>query len=122
MKLTLPLPAKELSPNKRVHWAIRARAVKAARDHASMLVRMAGGKHLPRFTRYTLAFYLPDARRRDDDNLCASCKSYRDGIADGLGVDDHTLKRTGEVGIHIDRANPRLEITLINDEMTRRQK
>lgn len=33
-------------------------------------------------------FYPPDRRRRDDDGLLASCKAYRDGIADALGIDD----------------------------------
>jgi crossover junction endodeoxyribonuclease RusA len=36
-----------------------------------------------------LDFYAPDKRRRDDDNMIASFKAGRDGIADALGVDDH---------------------------------
>ena len=28
------------------------------------------------------------SRNRDDDNLIAACKAYRDGIADALGVND----------------------------------
>jgi hypothetical protein len=60
-----------------------------------------------------LAFFLPDARHRDDDNLAASCKAYRDGIADGLKVDDSTLALAGRPSLTIDRANPRVEITLI---------
>lgn len=30
----------------------------------------------------------PDKRRRDDDNIIASFKSGRDGIADAIGIDD----------------------------------
>ena len=33
-------------------------------------------------------FYPPDRRARDDDNMIASFKSGRDGIADALGIDD----------------------------------
>lgn len=36
-----------------------------------------------------MTFYPPDRRRRDDDNAIGSFKSYRDGIADAIKVDDH---------------------------------
>ena len=35
-----------------------------------------------------LAFYPPDRRRRDKDNLVACMKAAIDGLADALGVDD----------------------------------
>ena len=35
-----------------------------------------------------LAFYPPDRRARDDDNMVASFKAGRDGIALALGIDD----------------------------------
>ena len=35
-----------------------------------------------------LLFIQPDWRRRDDDNLIASFKSGRDGLADALGIND----------------------------------
>jgi crossover junction endodeoxyribonuclease RusA len=35
-----------------------------------------------------ITFYPPDNRHRDDDNMVGSFKSYRDGIADALGVND----------------------------------
>lgn len=45
-------------------------------------------------------FLPPDRRRRDMDNLLASCKGLLDGIADALGVDDSrfaiTLALTSE--------------------------
>ena len=40
----------------------------------------------------TLELVPPDRRKRDDDNIIASCKSYRDGVADALGVDDSTMR------------------------------
>jgi len=71
------------------------------------------GQPAPAFTGYRLAFFLPDARHRDDDNLAASCKAYRDGIADGLKVDDSTLALAARPSMTIARGNPRVEITLI---------
>lgn len=71
---------------------------------------------IPRFTAYSLAFYLPDARPRDDDNLCAACKAYRDGIADALQVNDNQLSMASAPTIRIDREDPRLIITLLNDQ------
>jgi hypothetical protein len=38
--------------------------------------------------RFTITAYPPDRHARDDDNLAASCKAYRDGIAQALGCDD----------------------------------
>ena len=37
-------------------------------------------------------FYPPDNRHRDDDNMIASFKAARDGIADALGVDDRRFR------------------------------
>ena len=53
------------------------------------------------------------AIRRDDDNAAASCKAYRDGIADGLRMDDHGLTQATTPIMLVDKANPRLEITLL---------
>ncbi len=35
-----------------------------------------------------LEFFPPDNRRRDDDNMIASFKAGRDGIAEALEIDD----------------------------------
>lgn len=37
-------------------------------------------------------FYPPDRRHRDDDNLIASFKAGRDGIALALGIDDKRFR------------------------------
>jgi len=41
-----------------------------------------------------MRFYAPDKRRRDDDNIIASMKAARDGIADAFGIDDHRFAVT----------------------------
>lgn len=119
MTISLPIPNAKLWPNTRVHWRERSRLVKIARltacyEVAEFWKREVAEMRIPsvRFTGYTLAFFYPDARRRDDDNAQASCKAYRDGIADALGVDDSTLRLLEIPSFQIDRANPRVEITL----------
>ena len=90
MKVTLPWPPKALSPNARVHWSVKSQAAKSYRRHCSDLCKLAnvvkpetdGRLHL------WLEFFPPDRRHRDDDNMIASFKSGRDGIADALGIDD----------------------------------
>lgn len=69
----------------------------------------------PEVKGYSLSFFYPDARKRDDDNTEGSfgIKAYRDGIADALRIDDHGLKKLTVSTFSIDRANPRVEITLI---------
>lgn len=89
--LVLPWPSRILHPNWRGHWATKARATKDARHTADVLALDAGWQrlNLPEGRLHLwLDFYAPDKRRRDDDGLLASCKAYRDGIADAIGIDD----------------------------------
>lgn len=150
--LDLPLPARELSPNLRVHFAVKApitrkhreaaffatlRQITGKRDLPTRIlqkdvhrmglppIRNTGfylqlarlltpaGTSVPLVTGYTLTFYLPDARNRDDDNLAAACKAYRDGIADALQMDDSALALAARPVLAIDRKDPRVKITLL---------
>jgi len=89
-EVTLPWMPKELSPNARTHWRKKAPITKAYKKACWALCKEAGmvapatdGRlHL------WLDFYPPDRRARDDDNLIASFKAGRDGIALALGIDD----------------------------------
>lgn len=113
MTITLPIPDKRLSPNARTHWRKKSQITRLHRTRARLLTLAAGvtpAAYLYRL--YSLQFYFPDARRRDDDNAAASCKAYRDGIADALLIDDHALSMAAAPQMLIDRQNPRLEITL----------
>lgn len=87
--ILLPYPPKELSPNKRLHWAKLARAKKAYK-HLCMSECMAQGiKKMKGPLKVTLEFTYPDrASLRDDDNAAGSFKVGRDGIAEWIGVDD----------------------------------
>lgn len=89
----LPWPAKELSPNSRCHWAIKAKAAKKARRLAGLEtmasgIKIAGKSHIDLF----VVFHAPDKRLRDLDNCIASLKSTLDGIADGLHVNDRLFR------------------------------
>ena len=120
MTIVLPLPHPRLSPNScpRGFRGIMARAhlTKVHRQRAKLVtleaMGMLKGKPVPSFTGYTLEFRHAMRRRRDDDNLAASCKAYRDGIADALGIDDFRLRLLAPPSQHIDRAQPCLRVTL----------
>lgn len=150
MKLTLPIPARELSANVRVHHMKKSPITRAHRQRAFFATLEAlTGKPQPKrillkdravlgippkgkisikdyhrvstlisptpppiYTGYTLTFYHPTTRGRDDDNAGHSAKAYRDGLADALRIDDSTLRLLQPPTLLIDRNNPRLEITL----------
>lgn len=90
VSVTLPWPPRALSPNARTHWRKKAPITKAYKQACWALVKEAqivlpvsvGRLHL------WLDFFPPDRRHRDDDNMIASFKAGRDGIALALGIDD----------------------------------
>jgi crossover junction endodeoxyribonuclease RusA len=91
MKIILPFPPVDVSPNARLHWSRVAKAKKQYRsdcyyDAKSQGVRPKVGI-VDKFLIH-LVFYPPDKRRRDWDNMLASMKSGLDGLADALKVDD----------------------------------
>ncbi len=92
IKLELPWPPRVLHPNARVHWAKKALSTKIARMAAACCAReagiRAGDTDIPQALKVTAIFCPPDNRRRDLDGMLSSIKSYLDGIADVLGVDD----------------------------------
>ena len=90
MKLVLPWPPRELSPNARHgHWSTLARAKQRYRFACAVQARTQGvGAVQAREIAMSLVFVPPDRRARDLDNLIASMKAGLDGLADVLGVDD----------------------------------
>ena len=103
IQFRLPWPSARLSPNARLHWAQKAKAVKAARKEARLSVlhqvyaadrAKTAGQRL----RVSLEFIPKTAARRDLDNLIASCKGALDGIADALAVDDSRFELSARIG------------------------
>jgi crossover junction endodeoxyribonuclease RusA len=90
-EVILPWPPSQLMPNKKLHWAVKAKYAKAYKEACYNLTMMANlgtpqmidGK-LP----IVVTFFPPDKRHRDCDNIVASLKNGQDGFAKALGVDD----------------------------------
>lgn len=111
----LPMPAKELSPNWRGHWAPKAKQKRIQRETAAMLVR----EQMPRRHRpwteaeVKIVVTPPCSRRRDRDNLLSAMKGAIDGTEDaGLIADD-----TGYTYLPLeirpaDKANAGVEMTI----------
>jgi len=96
IKLTLPWPDKELSPNAHLHWRDKTEYQVAATNTGYLLVREKYGNQPGNFIgdlALTLTFYPPDRRRRDADNLLASLKHHIDGVCQAAGADDSQIKR-----------------------------
>jgi Holliday junction resolvase RusA-like endonuclease len=112
--IILSLPDRRLSPNARVCWQAKSRAVKAYRSEAFFI-----GQQFP--TRWKAAeaqatFFFRDKRRRDRDNLLSSLKAAFDGIAAAGVVEDDADLTHLPVLIGLDREKPRVEIKIRRTE------
>ena len=88
-RIVLPWPPSELSPNKRQHWAVLAKAKKQYRAACYNVARAHGvGRMAVDGVHLKLTFTPPTRRRFDLDNLLSRMKSGLDGLADVIGVDD----------------------------------
>lgn len=91
--IILPWFDSALSQNARVHWAVKAGHVKAARQRAYHLA-MRAGFNADTFAGYDgrihvwIDFYAKTRNYPDHDNALSACKAYLDGIADALAVND----------------------------------
>ena len=105
MIIVLPWPDKRLSPNARLHWSkvpkaqARADGTNATYDALGVGLREVRAKLAQmELIPLKVTFYPPDKRHRDEDNLVASLKSARDGIADALGVNDRKFRSLYFIG------------------------
>lgn len=90
--IILRTPSKALSPNARVHWAVKSRATKEYRETAKLKAKeypaTYRGFPWPKAT-VKCEFYFRTKHRRDLDNLIASMKPAFDGLADaGIVAND----------------------------------
>ena len=97
-QILLPWPSRALSPNARGHWSQKSRAAKAYRMQCFLFAKKAGLVAPAGRILLQLEFLPPTARRRDDDNLLASFKAGRDGLADALGIDDSLFVSQVQIG------------------------
>lgn len=100
MRITLPWPPKQLTPNakRRTHWRAYQPVIKSYRRTCGDLTVAAGLRHGGGLRITAITFNPPDHRRRDDDGMIAAFKAGRDGVADALGTDDHLFRPTYAFG------------------------
>ena len=77
--------------NEREHWAVKAGRAKKERETAFLVLR---AKERPPELPVTVELTRHGTRLLDDDNVVASMKHVRDGVADWLGVDDGDARIT----------------------------
>lgn len=93
VKIELPYPDKLLNPNSCAHWKAKMKAKEDARTLAQYMAVKHKGVFAKEDTLLMLVeFLFTDARRRDLDNLLASCKHTLDGVFLGLGIDDSQVQ------------------------------
>lgn len=106
MIIRCPWPTPALNPNKRCHWAIKAKQVKEYRAACNWLTRQQDG-HRRSYGAgdilVSITFHPPDRRNRDRDNMISAFKSGQDGIAECMGVDDSRFIPTYRVGDPVKR-------------------
>lgn len=102
-RVSVPMKA-ESTANKREHWAARHRRTLPQRKAAALKSKALVRELRPALT-VTLTRVSP--RELDDDNLRGALKSFRDGVASALRVDDRTplvrweyAQRRGEPNEH----------------------
>jgi len=116
--ITLPLPVRKLSPNARVHWAEKAKLVRASRKVAHLAALEALNLRKPPGwlkAKMEIRAFFKTRNFPDPDNLTASMKSSIDGIADsGIIANDKSLWPERPV-FEKDAENPRIEITITSE-------
>jgi len=99
LRIRLPFPARELSPNARRVWQASLTPKKEAREvgyyaaHEQSFHVSGWCLEKAKPLRLRIAIHPPDNRRRDLDNIVASLKSYQDGVFDYIGMDDSQITR-----------------------------
>jgi len=113
--ITLPWPSPKLSQNARVHWAVKAKAVRSYKFQCVAILSQFKAE-LKGQTRFTVTFHPPSARRYDRDGLIARAKAAQDALAHVCGVDDFHFRMTyafgapvkgGSVVVSVDAAQAR---------------
>lgn len=134
MKIVLPWPDRRLSPNSRLHWAVKAQVKAKARKDAAYLTydaMPAGAREVRQHFAgdgpidVQVTFYPPDRRQRDDDNMVGMLKAARDGICDALAINDRRFRtsysfedaeKPGRVEVLLLRGNPPIGDNLLSSE------
>ena len=101
--ITIPrLPPAECSPNSRVHWREKGRAVAIAKDEAIAAVKAQEWSGPPvQAALIHVSWGVKDKRKRDTDNFVARTKPFMDGIViAGVIADDSRFHVRYQYGWH----------------------
>jgi crossover junction endodeoxyribonuclease RusA len=115
--ISIPFPPRELRPNARVHWAVKARATKHYRTQAWAAALASCNNSPPRWLKASVKVnaFFPTRKQPDPDNLIASLKAAFDGIGDaGIVINDRGLWPL-RPEFFTDKANPRIELTITGE-------
>ena len=124
--VVLPLWPKELERNVKVHWRVEARKTKQYRIDAGLAGSIAiynlGEEERRKLdipwskaTELSVCCFR-DKRKHDKDNCQAALKAAYDGFKDaGILIDDYDLTHL-PLERKVDRANPRVEITITQED------
>ena len=91
-KIILPYPDNRLSPNARMNRYALSVVKQEARDVGFLAAKSSAVSVVDVDLQLFILIFPPDKRGRDDDNVLASLKSYRDGIFDALGINDRRVR------------------------------
>lgn len=110
------LPYPELNPNSRVHWAVKARGIKASREEIGWLAKVQWHDNEPMVrARISYEFYTKNKRHRDLDNLLAMCKPWQDGLID-VGVISYDDAQHLEIGsIRLEQGDEDKTIVIVEE-------
>ena len=93
-----------------MHWRQRHKHAQAYRQACALLTKAARASVTEGKLYVWVEFCPPNRRSYDDDNLLARFKAGRDGVADGLGVDDRSFMTTISIGEVVKGGMVRVEI------------
>ena|SRR5690625_661174 len=97
VEIKLDWPDRALFPNRRGgrHWGSFQRQKESARHEGYMVTKQVlrgGSIATSGVIPVSIAFYQPDRRKRDIDNMLGAIKNHLDGIAKALGIDDSQFR------------------------------
>ena len=118
LTVVLPLPHSDLWPNRHVYWRRRsdaAKSLRAAAGYAALHAINEAGIKRPRWKRASAKcrYYFREKRKRDGDGALSAAKAAFDGFTDAkIWLDDSGVTHL-PVEMHVDAADPRLEIDVM---------
>lgn len=96
VEIELPFPPSILNPNRRAHWAVKAKAFKKYKNDCLWMLK---AQKPPQSRTFKMTFHPPSKRRYDRDNLIGAAKALQDALATYWGIDDSEFEITyGPIG------------------------